>query len=521
MKRKPDLVKAAALAAVAKKTGGVFVFATRDANLPNVENVSAEIAQYPFAEVQCASCGSEFHSVAAPGMQPHCVTCGHGECKTVKASTEPTIAADENLTFLTCAGCGTHNVFHSQVASIGKSVHCTLCGTGMKTQASPAVANGDMMDALDTAPVVQDVDDMELLDLDDELEESNAETTQGPVGAPAEAPMSTPDPVPAPDDETTQGPVGGPAGAPLPADPVVAPTDVTTQGPVGAPASELSDADEMPNNDYSGEDLSLDMLDTIDEDAALAFVYTGTKVSLVSDDKIIATLEQSKAGENASIMQTATFVDAVSHTIKTQGLKKALAQYKFVPTTVKFPLSKAVAKKVESAVKVETASLGKKASTYSDDFQQSLDIAVAGFAQNFWRGRQDPLKVALATELSNLGIKNPTKMLDRVMSSYGVAQLREIVALARELATKPIEARNGLAEAINLSKYQPMAVKAEAEDDAEDEGEDEDDGEEEADVQAIATPVESVTASTGQRNSVYKTPEMQSILGSASLFGNT
>lgn len=486
MKRKPDLAKAAALAAVAKKNGGVFVFATRDANLPSVDNVSAEIAQYPFAEVQCASCGSQFHAPEVAGMQHHCVTCGHGECKVVKASSEPTIASDEKLTYLTCAKCSTHNLFDIAVASIGDHVHCVVCAEAMLTKADVMVdMPGETI--VDTTPV--DVDDMELLDLGDEIEESTT-TNEDETGVPANPKPLTEDPV-----------------APLD-------KDVNTQVPLTEPVKmATSDADELPDNDPQSVDM--DMMDVLDDDAALSFVYTADKVSLVSEDRVIATLTEATAGEHAGTLQTEEFRNAVAHSVATLGLKKTVAQYKMKPVTIKVPVAKVIAKQVAAKVEAETASLSAKGDSYAEDFQQALEIAAAGYAGNFWRNKQDPLKASLVSELSAAGHKNPQRLVDRVMAAHAIPQLREIVALARELAKKPVEARNGLAEAIDLAKYQPMVTAAE--DDTDEDTDDEDEEEDEEDVATVATPVVATAHLNG--SSPYKTGALQSILGDGPLFG--
>ena len=75
MKGKPDLIKASQVSAAAKKVGGVYVVATRNQQLPQEENASAQIAEYPLAEYSCKECATVFSANA--GMTAHCLTCGN------------------------------------------------------------------------------------------------------------------------------------------------------------------------------------------------------------------------------------------------------------------------------------------------------------------------------------------------------------------------------------------------------------------------------------------------------------
>lgn len=510
---KPDRKAITAkFAEVAQKTGGVFVFATRDANLPRGENVSAEIAEYPFAEHTCKTCATVFAAVKAEGLHTQCTACGSDKVVAGK-EVKPNIPSDPELAYLTCGGCGTHNVFASALGKeVASALHCTACGVGLGYQSA---SEGDMVD--DTL----DLDDMDVLDLDDdggepevvstdESEEENADALGVDV---------TDDSGTKPTDKAVPGDEAGPStGKPPEQTTVDTPTSQGNETAPSAPGSnENGDPAQVPA-------ATLSMLDTVDAKDPLTFAYLGDKVAILSGLKIVATLSKEDAGDHASIMQTAAFRDAVGHVIGKQGLKEAAKHYGFKSVNVQVP----VQAMIDKAVTAKTAEKQSKVEAALNDaaaqFQHATDIAAAGFAANFWRNKHDPVKAALIQELSSIGIPNAAKVVDRVFEAHGVAQLREVIARARELSNMPVEALNGLAQAINLTKYQPSLVKAsDEEDEGEEESSDDEDTEDDEDetesmVTTLATAeVEAQSETAATFGTQPKSKELARILQGQSL----
>lgn len=224
------------------------------------------------------------------------------------------------------------------------------------------------------------------------------------------------------------------------------------------PEAEDQDAREVQVGDATIDDeIAVDMLANTDEEdcKTIAFVGIGKNILMLANNAVVASLSPEDAGENASIMQTESFRTALSHTIDNKGLKKACALYGFKPVTASIPLKKIV----DARVAKETASMkkahDKALKEMADTFQQATDIAAAGFAQNYWRKRQNPLIAALVRELNAVNIRKPQTLVDNVMKGYAVAHMREVLAVARELAGKPRVALDSIAEAIDLGSYLP------------------------------------------------------------------
>lgn len=482
MKGKPDLIKAARISAAAKKVGGVYVVATRNQQLPQEENASAQIAEYPLAEYSCKECATVFS--ANEGIAAHCVTCGshHVECSSTKKVTaskaRQATHTDADLNHYACASCGTSNILHSAIiAAAGRGVHCVNCGhenVFANVDDMPPLDSGDTMDDLDLVDTSEGSDDV-LDDLSTDLPMDDTVDIDPDIQADAGG-LGTND-----------GALGNEPEA-LPAEPTLMLDDTSV-----APTVEYSEEDDM---------MDVDML-ALDDDTPveqLSMVWLKDSVAIANSKfHLLATLSAETAGSNADILQTQEFAASVSHTIATQGLIKACKHYGFKPVVARIPMKKVVDAKVEQALATKARELNNKITAVSADFAQATEIAAAGFAKNFWQNVQDPLKAAMVTELSALGVRNPLKLIDRVWALHSPKALAAIIEKAKELSKVSVTARNDLAAALDMVNYKPTVLAAEdddseEEDDSDSESDsDEDDSEEEATVESrlamAATPV--------------------------------
>lgn len=521
MKQTPSK-KAARIAETAKKAGGMFVFATRDPALMDAPDVSAVLSKFKFTEHACSDCGHTFNAVAAKGLQYHCNSCGSGETKAGSTVAKLDVPSDDNLTLVTCGSCGTHNILPGAVVASVSQLNCSACGHEMNYKtpekaAAPEKADADEMPMNDMDPIT-DLDDMDLVEIDDD-DDDVAEDDSGDELFEDDELASTEQAAPPSDGQP--------------------PAALEDTGMKGTPTPDSDAKDDSRVNTVvnktqdGGLDIEVNMMDVMTERPtpnvspdvapaapAIAFVYLGSTMNVAVGNTIVASLTPELAGDNAELMFQKNFQLAVKHSIETLGLKEALATYHFEFAKVKVKAGPEIEKAVKAGIEKEQSKVTAGLDTMAKDFSQATDIAAAGFAQNFWKNRTDPVKAALVTELVSAGFKagSAEKLVDRVFAAHGVAQLREVVALARELAAKPVEARNGLAEAINLTKYLPFTqVEADAKDGDPDAGEeDEDDDTEEAVVATVATPVSQVQSDNKSVTANYKTPELSRLLGGQS-----
>ena len=503
--------KVAAVTAAAKTAGGAFVFPTRDKELLTAANSTAIMSRFKFAEHACTDCGHSFQAVKASGLVHHCAVCGSGRTEAGVELVKPNVS-DRNLSEVTCSSCGVHNVMSRAVVSACKDLHCSACGHSMSY--APVVV-ADAVDGIEDGleDGANDLEDMDTIDIED------SENLFDDPGSNPMDEMADSDEMPG-NDYTDQGKDDekemandGVSDTGI-IDPNMS-TDVSVDpAKLPKPPAPGMDDPEGP------ESVDMNMLDNYgveNNSPELSFVYIGHTVSIADGTTIIATLTEERAGAHAEILQTQQFKTAVAHSIRTLGLKKALANYGFEGARVRVPLKKEISTQVEAQTAAVRAEIATRILEIAEDFQQSVDIAAAGFAQNFWRNKPDPVKAALITELSAVGVKSAAKLVDRIFAAHGVEQMREVLVIARDLASKPTEARNGLSQAMNLSKYLPHAVKAESEEEIEDEEiedeENEEEDEEDAKVAtvAIASRLSEVSTRSSQTAS-YKTPELSRLL---------
>lgn len=491
MKSKPELVKASRINSAAKSVGGAYVVATRNQQLPQEENASAQLAGYPLAEYSCKECATVFHANA--GIAAHCITCGssHVHCsskeqQTAKAKAKaPTIHADSELCEYTCASCGTINVNHEKIVKAAKSsLHCVVCGHenrfSVKATAEldtmsddTSIDDMDLVDTSEDALAQDEVDTLDELNLNDDgeivaqdevLEDLSLESDED------EMPIADADEMPPP--ESNQ-------------------PSVTLSPPVDPPFE-----DRDPNVEYSEDEMDVNLLESEDDLPVeeLSLVWIKDKLAIASATKILATLDEKDAGNNADIMQTAEFASIISHAVEKQGLKAACKDLGFKPVIAKVNIKNVVEAKVKQELANKAKELEDKLEAVASDFNQAAELATAGVVKNFWQNVQDPLKAALVAELATVGLRNPTKLVDRVWEVHASKLLRTILDKAKELSKKSVTARNELAETLDLVKYVPTKVVAETdedEDDSEEQDEDED-GEDtvESRLSAAAIPVE-------------------------------
>ncbi len=437
---------------LAKRLGGIFVFATRDASIVESKNSKAEIAKHKFGEFACNSCGTHFNNVIVAGLHHHCITCGSEDTKVVNEEVKPEIPSDEDSTYQTCSSCGTTSIVNASLTEMGH-IHCSACGTEM-TLAEPDTEDNEVLE-LDDMEVInvedEDTEDSLDLDTDDATEELSEESS---------------------DDVE-----------------VVDTTEDTHSNDETKPKAE----------ELSEEEFEVDLAEDCDSDE-IEMAHLGGKIVMIKDDQIIAVLTKETAGKNADIMANESFIQAIKHTASTKGLTKAISSYGFVTNKITVNIPKYVEQRIATMSKEQDLRVTAKTDQVSASFEQSLMIASIGISKNFFKNSTDPVKAALIKELSSLGVSGATKIVDRVFATHGQAQVKEILTLAKELSSKPVDALNALSDALDMSKYVSVSLVEEDEDV----------------VTSFATVASTVTED--RKSSQYKSPELASILGNKPLF---
>lgn len=324
------------------------------------------------ASFVCSHCDTQFATTAS--TEPFCINCGSEEVTVDETVTDaPAFITDEDqMTDVVCSKCHSHNIMSDAVvASLGGSVHCTVCGTDLTL--------------LDVVPEVVAVEP--------------------------------------------------------------SPADYDALDLVGMNPAEVN---EIQPGAVDAEEIPVEMLDVLPLDAPVSVVpMSDDLMAICLDNTPVATLDSEDAGENASIFGQEAFAKAIMHTISTVGLKVAIANYKFKPVVVAFPLKKVIESRVEALLEIRSSVVKAQTDTLSSDMEQCLSLAVAGLSSNFFKGKSNPTKEALVAELTSMGYKNANKLVSKVIFATREDYSKAVLSQTRELMAKSVEVRNQLAETMD------------------------------------------------------------------------
>jgi len=412
-KRKPlHSVRATALAALSRTLGSVFTVVAS----PELKVTKAEVATYG-----CKHCSTKFGALAS--TQPFCITCGSDEVQQVENEPTESLTDGSDLSAVTCNHCSTHNILSVQTASTLKGrMFCTACGEPIGYTAPEL--SGEDGGAADVEDIEEDLD-TDTLGGDD-------------VGGDQEE-------------------IGG--------------EDEVLDGEADDAEEDAADEEPTEEDEYAGkqcaETVDVDLVDTVtDEDTEVAFTLVeGTLVATVNGVPV-ATLDKEAAGVNSDVYTKKSFTDAVSMTMARTGISAGLKHYGFSNIVVAFPLKKLVAAGVDAEMQTIRAKEESKVEDVIADLSQCLAIASLGLNKNFFKGKDNALKAGFYEELSNAGVVNPAKVVERVFAHYGEAYVTTLLATAEELLAKNVDVRNQLAEAVDA--VNPVSVDDESEDDVSD-----------------------------------------------------
>lgn len=445
--RKQHQARASVLNEVSSTKGGsLFVLASASNGVPEYQPKSE------IASCKCGKCGFKFGTVAALS-EPYCPNCGSGE---VKASASPVQAlpkTDEQISWATCAGCGTHNIIHDVTAkAMDGNIHCVTCGTSINYEVAEADENGV------TDPITLDNEDEgDIRDVEAGTDDyaDDHEVAVEPLSGAEETDVkkTIPNSEAAADQGQQQDDLG---------DDVLDSEDLTEEDfgqEQQASDQQLEGGDqdlgEQEQQDACNSSVQMSLLDVVaahgDVDLSLASV--GESVVAMVGDVIVARLSAEAAGDNAEHMHRASFHQAVKHTASSMGAKKALAHYGFSPVVIAFPQRAVINRVVAKRVAAAQARLEAETAAMRTSFLQCMSIAAAGLNKGFFAKYENALKRGFGDYMQAAGVQSPGKLVDKVFATFGDQYHRTLLTIANDLMGKPLEVRNSMAEAVQAAGY--------------------------------------------------------------------
>ena len=377
------------------------------------QNASFEdVQQAPTENFECEACNTElqFATNVDNFGEPVCPNCG-GTCHaSVDSSLDEEVdeLQEEEVAEFTClsAVCGAKNVVEARlVTALNGSLVCASCGT-------LHAVNFDDEDLTDTSsePILADDDSSEYDNVDgddsDDFDEGEEESSFV-------------------DDDDFE---------------TIASDDES---------EDLSEEplDEVEMSDLVSEDepVSIMLDDSQDDVALVAFVGNVATHRLTAED----------AGDNADIMGTESFQDALETAANKDGVK-TLLEAGFKPVVASLKIGNIVAKRVEAALaderKVQVASV----QDTRTNLQNTMALASKAIAVGFYRRQPSQLVASIAANLEAIGVPNAKRVALTAVSASLAAHNQQVFELAETLEDKDANFRNDLAE--QLDEMSPSIV---------------------------------------------------------------
>ena len=216
-----------------------------------------------------------------------------------------------------------------------------------------------------------------------------------------------------------------------------------------------ADVEEDPSSLPIGEIRQVD--DTIQN---VAFVMNAGTLCVVKDTTTVATMSKlaARKAQVSDVYGAPAYHQLLLSEGKKHGLMAALVANGFKTERLSLSASKVVAK----TIKLEAANIEKRLTKVQAAKQEALDqsiaIAAVGISRSFFNQVENPLRAALEQELTQAGLKNPQRMLQRIFASHGQGYIQNALALAHKLSAMSDQVRADYAEALDLVNDAPEEV---------------------------------------------------------------
>lgn len=224
--------------------------------------------------------------------------------------------------------------------------------------------------------------------------------------------------------------------------------------PGGAFEGEPAEAEAAPGVDENAELVDLLDVDEVPEEdtSELLFANVGTNSMVIRAGRIIATMTSKRAvmAGFEDDYQTAEFQDSTLLECRTLGLRAGLKSMGYRLATVNVAASALVNKRVEAKVAAATKQISASVKDSDASFGQCLAIASVGLTRDMWKDVPNQLRAGLEDNLTRAGLRNAGKVVQAAFAQHGVEYTRSLIQIAQKLAAMPVEARNGLASAMDM-----------------------------------------------------------------------
>lgn len=181
---------------------------------------------------------------------------------------------------------------------------------------------------------------------------------------------------------------------------------------------------------------------------------------LFVDHRPVARLTKNRATEavQASFADIEVLTQQFMSTLKTNNYvmtPEIASAFGLTRFAVNVPAKAALAARYRASLAKAKANLAAAALATEESLMQSVSVAAMGIQKNFWGSTKapNPLRDALVSSLSELGVRDAGVVVDSVFESASEDWLRAVFARAKDFSNTSLLTRNEVAAAVEEASY--------------------------------------------------------------------
>jgi hypothetical protein len=224
------------------------------------------------------------------------------------------------------------------------------------------------------------------------------------------------------------------------ADAAAANSDATTEGlKVAAKVNLLELAGNLSG--LKGKELSL-----VPASPVLCYVFSSSKPVLTLNKDLAAPTVQAIFNDSDLMAKSLSVAIQEGSNLKDFGAK---------PVIISVKIPKIIKNRIAKAIRSEKARSKQALSRLEKNYFDALCVAAVALNKNVIEGKANPVKTALAESLTEIGVRQPSRIIDQAFKDKGDDMMREIMAYARDYIKKPKESRSEIVKFITKAAFVP------------------------------------------------------------------
>jgi hypothetical protein len=232
--------------------------------------------------------------------------------------------------------------------------------------------------------------------------------------------------------------------------------NVETAAPEATAAEELEEVtvnalDAVPD-DASAQDFDLSYSSSVAGNPVWTAYYKGAPVALASKDSIHK--------DHVDMFTTQRFGVATAAAAKVGAPKRVLQELGYKGITHSLNINKHVSERAAALAADAEQQMAQEQSEYNERLSAALATAMIGINRGFFKDESNPVREALCSALTSVGVRSPEIVVDKAMRGGFEAFLRQATARAADIMSKPTEVQESLARTVLETSYMPQQATA-------------------------------------------------------------